>query len=320
MIDRFELCSEEIVYLVLPLFHMFGLSGGFLMNMAAGASVVLADVFDAESVMRVVAQERITFLPGPPTVFQDILRSGTRHEYDLSSLRKALLSAAGVPRELVERMLSEGLVEEAFSAYGLTEALVVACSRPGDPAGLTAEWSGCALPGVEIEVQAENGEPTALGESGEILVRSAMVMQGYLDDPEATEAALDSDGWLHTGDIGVMNAQGYLKITDRKKDMITVGGFNVYPAEVEVILSEHPGVGQVAVVSMLDERMGEVPAAFVIPRAGHELSPDEIVAWSRSNMANYKVPRRVEIVTDLPTTAGMKVRKDVLREWLRSAT
>ena len=318
MIDRFELSSDEHVYLVLPLFHMFGLAGGFLMNMAAGGSVVLADVFDAEAVMRKLQDEHVTFLLGPPTVFRDILTSARRDQYDLSSLRKALLRAAAVSRELVERMLSEGLVDTAFSAYGLTEALVVACSKPGDPPELTAEWSGCALPGVEIELRSESGDRAAIGEPGEILVRSAMVMKGYLDDPDASSAALDSGGWLHTGDIGVMNEAGYLRVTDRKKDMITVGGFNVYPAEVEAILSEHPAVAQVAVVSKPDERMGEVPVAFVIRREDQDTGSDELISWSRQNMANYKVPRHVEFVESLPTTASMKVRKDVLRERLRS--
>jgi acyl-CoA synthetase (AMP-forming)/AMP-acid ligase II len=314
MIDRFKLSSEERLYLVLPLFHMFGLNGGFLMNAAAGATIVLASVFDAKAVMQHIEDERITFLPGPPTIFQDILRSSEREQHDLSSLRKALLSAAGVPPELVDRMLEENLVEMAFSAYGLTEGLVVTCSKPDDDPELIANWSGCALPGVEIKAVGDDGEPVATGEPGEILVRSCMVMKGYLEDPEATARAIDSDGWLHTGDVGVINEDGYLKITDRKKDMFTVGGFNVYPAEVEGILGGHPAIAQVAVVAMPDERMGEAGVAFVILRPDAHAAPDEIIKWSKDNMANYKVPRVVEIVDELPMTASMKVKKHELRD------
>jgi acyl-CoA synthetase (AMP-forming)/AMP-acid ligase II len=314
MIDRFQLSSEERLYVVLPLFHMFGLNGGFLMNVAAGASIVLGSVFDATSVMQTIETEHVTFLPGPPTVFQDILRSADRADFDLSSLRKALLSAAGAPPWLVERMLREGLVETAFSAYGLTEALVVACSKPNDPPELVTGWSGCALPGVEIRIIDDRGGPAEPGEPGEILVRSSMVMKGYLDDPEGTAAALEPDGWLHTGDIGLMSEEGYLKITDRKKDMFTVGGFNVYPAEVEGILAAHPCIARAAVVAMSDERLGEVGAAFVELRCGEEATSDGIISWSREQMANYKVPRLVEIVDELPMTASLKVQKDVLRD------
>jgi acyl-CoA synthetase (AMP-forming)/AMP-acid ligase II len=160
------------------------------------------------------------------------------------------------------------------------------------------------------------GEPLAPGEPGEILVRSGMVMSGYLDDPASTAAAIDSDGWLHTGDIGVMGDHGYLRVTDRKKDMFTVGGFNVYPAEVEHILSDHPALARVAIVAMPDERLGESGAAFVTLRDGALAEAGEIIAWCRANMANYKVPRRVEILDELPMTASLKVRKDLLRERL----
>jgi acyl-CoA synthetase (AMP-forming)/AMP-acid ligase II len=320
MIEHFGLTSEERLYLVLPLFHTFGLNGGFLINAAAGATIVLASVFDAETVMRHIQEERITFFPGPPTVFQDILGSPQRERYDLSSLRKTLLSAASIPARLVKQMIEEGLVDTAFSAYGLTEALTVTSSRPDDPAELVAEWSGCALPGVEVRIVDNQDRPMSPGEPGEIHVRSPMVMKGYLDDPAATAAAFDADGWLRTGDIGVMNEHGYLKITDRKKDMFTVGGFNVYPAEIEGIMGGHRALARVAVVAMPDERMGEVGAAFVIPRAGAEVSPADIVAWCRQNMANYKVPRLVKIVDELPMTASHKVRKEVLRDQLRRET
>ena len=159
----------------------------------------------------------------------------------------------------------------------------------------------------------EAGREVARGQTGEILVRGTGVMLGYLDDPAATADAIDAEGWLHTGDVGTMDANGYVRITDRKKDMFISGGFNVYPAEVEKILAAHPGVGMVAVVGAPDERMGEVGVAYIVPRPDANLVPGEIIAWSRDNMANYKVPRRVVVVDDLPRNASGKVLKIELR-------
>ncbi len=160
----------------------------------------------------------------------------------------------------------------------------------------------------------DDGREVPRGEPGEILVRGYTLMRGYLDDPEQTAAAIDADGWLHTGDIGVLRADGNLAITDRKKDMFVVGGFNVYPAEIENVMSSHPVIGQVAVVGVPDARLGEVGVAYVIPRPDAVADPEEIVAWCRHEMANYKVPRAVEIVDALPLNASGKVLKYELRE------
>jgi acyl-CoA synthetase (AMP-forming)/AMP-acid ligase II len=170
------------------------------------------------------------------------------------------------------------------------------------------------LPGIEVKIVDEQGAEVARGQEGEIWVRGYNVMQGYLDDPLATTAAIDTDGWLHTGDIGTMDRRDYLRITDRKKDMFIVGGFNCYPAEIESLISAHPGVAHVAVVGVPDERMGEVAAAYIVPRVDRPWDLDEFLGWCRANMANYKVPRQVHLVTQLPTTASGKVQRFALRD------
>jgi len=165
----------------------------------------------------------------------------------------------------------------------------------------------------------EHGAELPAGEAGEVVVRGYNVMQGYFENPEATAETIDADGWLHTGDVGVMDERGYLRITDRMKDLFIVGGFNAYPAEIENLLLAHPHIAQVAVVGVPDERMGEVGVAFVVATTGTEPDPSEIVAWARDNMANYKAPRQVHVVEELPFNPGGKVMKFELRKRLEEA-
>jgi acyl-CoA synthetase (AMP-forming)/AMP-acid ligase II len=177
-----------------------------------------------------------------------------------------------------------------------------------------ANTCGYPLPGIEVRCVGDDGSDRPTGEAGELWVRGHAVMRGYLDDPVATAEAIDANGWLHTGDIGTIDERGYIKITDRKKDMFITGGFNVYPAEIEALLSNHPAIALVAVVGMADERMGEVGKAYVVLRPGAETpSEAELIAWSRQNMANYKVPRAFAILPDLPRNAAGKVLKTELR-------
>jgi acyl-CoA synthetase (AMP-forming)/AMP-acid ligase II len=206
-------------------------------------------------------------------------------------------------------MRSELGFEEVITAYGLTECngMATAC-RQGDPDEVISLTSGRAIPGVEVRVQAEPGQP------GEVLIRGYNVMQGYWDDPEATAEAIDADGWLHTGDVGVMDEAGNLRITDRIKDMYVVGGFNAYPAEIEQVLVRHDGISEAAVIGVPDERMGEVGKAFVVPRSGATLTAEDVIGFSRERLANYKVPRYVEVVDALPKNATGKVTKNVLRD------
>jgi acyl-CoA synthetase (AMP-forming)/AMP-acid ligase II len=258
-------------------------------------------------------------LPGPPTLLQAILNHPRRDEYDLSSLRLCVTGAAAVPVEMIRRLREEMTFETIVTGYGLTESTGTAamCRHDDDPETI-ATTSGRAIEGTEIKVVDDDGNEVPRGQPGEILVRGYNVMLGYFDEPEETAKAIDADGWLHTGDIGVMDERGYIRVTDRKKDMFIVGGFNAYPAEIENILLAHPAVAQVAVVGMPDERLGEVGCAFVVPRAGAALDPEELIVWARERMANYKVPRRVVVVDALPVNASGKVLKFELRERARA--
>jgi acyl-CoA synthetase (AMP-forming)/AMP-acid ligase II len=292
-------------YLVVnPFFHTFGYKAGFVAAIMRGATTIPHAVFEPASVMELVAAERVTMLPGPPALHQQILDHPDRANYDLSSLRLCATGAAVIPVEMIRRMRDELTYETIITAYGLTESTgTVSMCRAEDDAETIATTSGRAIPDTEVRIAGD----------GEILVKGYNVTQGYLDDPEATAATI-VDGWLHTGDIGEMDERGYLKITDRKKDMYIVGGFNAYPAEIEQVLTRHPAVSQAAVVGMADERLGEVGRAFVILRPGQTVDPDVLIAWARERMANYKVPRRVEVVDALPLNASGKVLKYVLRE------
>ena len=305
-------------YLVVnPFFHTFGYKAGFLSCLLTGATIVPEPVFDLPTVLHRVADERITVLPGPPTLYLGILDHPGRHDLDLGSLRLAVTGAAAVPEEMIARMRSELTFDVVLTAYGLTESTgVVTMCRTDDEPRTIATTSGRAIPGVEVRVVDDHGAEVDRGRPGEIVCRGYNVMPGYWDDPAATAEAIDADGWLHTGDIGTMDDRGYVAITDRKKDMFIVGGFNAYPAEIENAMLAHPAVAQVAVVGVRDERMGEVGAAFVVPRHGHDVDPDQLIRWCRDNMANYKVPRRVLVVESLPTNASGKVLKFELRDRL----
>jgi acyl-CoA synthetase (AMP-forming)/AMP-acid ligase II len=303
--------------LVYPLFHTAGLKSGVLACVLRGATIVPHAVFEVLPVMARVVEERITMLPGPPTVFQSILDHPDFGSFDLSSLRLSVTGAAVVPVEVIRRMREEMRFETVVTGYGLTETTgTVSMCRHDDEPEVIATTVGRALPGVSVRIVDDDGVDVATGEPGEILVRGFNVMQEYFDDPVATGAAIDPEGWLRTGDIGLLGADGNLRITDRKKDMYIVGGFNAYPAEIEGLMLSHPGVAQVAIVGVPDDRLGEVGAAFVVALPGQTIDPDELIAWCREHMANYKVPREVRIVTSLPLNPTGKVMKFALRAQL----
>jgi acyl-CoA synthetase (AMP-forming)/AMP-acid ligase II len=298
-----------------PFFHTFGYKAGWLAALIRGATIYPVPVFDAGAVLERIERERITVLPGPPTIYQSLLAHEHRASTDLSSLRLAVTGAANVPPILIRRMREELGFEHVVTAYGLTESTGTATICPrGTSDELVATRCGTAIPGVEVRCADEAGNTVPANEPGEVLVRGFNVMRGYFEDPAATAEAIDAQGWLHTGDIGVIDEAGYLRITDRKKDMFIVGGFNCYPAEIEKILSEHPAVAQSAVIGVPDERLGEVGKAYVVLRPGAQADAASIVAWCREHMANYKVPRQVELVGALPTNAAGKVQKFALRD------
>ena len=302
-------------YLVVnPFFHSFGYKAGIIACFVTGATIVPEPVFDVPTVLQHIADEKISVLPGAPTVYFSILNHPDRDHYDLSSLRLAVTGAAAVPVELIKRMREELTFQTIVTAYGLSESTgTVSICRPDDPPETISKTSGRAIPDVQVKIVDDEGNEVPRGEPGEIVCKGYNVMVGYLDDPEATAETV-VDGWLHTGDIGTMDDDGYIAITDRKKDMFISGGFNAYPAEIENILLRHPAIAQVAVIGVADERMGEVGKAFVVRRPGESLSVEELIAWARENMANYKAPRHVEFVDTLPTNPAGKIVKFELRE------
>ncbi len=302
-------------YLIInPFFHSFGYKAGWLACLLRGATMLPVPVFDAGAVMQQIVSDRVSVLPGPPAIFQSMLSHESCGRIDLSSLRLAITGAANVPPALIRRMREELGFQSVLTAYGLTEAPVVTVCPHGVSDERVALTCGKPIPGIEVKCVDDTGATVPPGETGEILVRGFCVMRGYFEDPEATRNTIDADGWLHTGDIGVLDEEGFLRITDRKKDMFIVGGFNCYPAEIEKILCEHPQVAQAAVIGVPDERMGEVGKAFIVPRPGETIDEAALIAWCRANMANYKVPRYVEIVSSLPMNASGKVQKFALRE------
>lgn len=296
--------SPDDRYLVInPFFHSFGYKIGIIVGLLTGATLYPVPTFDVGATMELIERERITLLPGAPTIYQSLLDAPARAEHDLSSLRLAVTGAAVVPVVLIERMRSELGIDKVVTAFGMTEAVVVTMCREGDTAETVATTCGRAIPGMEI----------SLGDQDELLVRGDFVMLGYLDDPEATSAAIDDDGWLHTGDVGHIDDAGNLSITDRLKDMFISGGFNVYPAEIEQTLMRMPGIADVAVVGVPDERMGELGRAFVVRNSDASISEEDVIAFARERLANFKVPRSVAFVPGLPRNLSGKVLKTELR-------
>jgi HIP---CoA ligase len=308
------LTSTDRYLVVNPFFHSFGYKAGILACLVSGATLVPQLVYDAGRAMSLVASERITVLPGPPTIYQTILDHPDRDAHDLSSLRLAVTGAAIVPVALIERMRRELTFESVLTAYGLTEAVVATMCRPGDDPKTVATTSGRAAAGFEVRIAGPDGDEAKPGDQGEILLRGPNLMLGYAGDPEATSAAIDADGWLHTGDIGRLDADGYLTITDRLKDMYICGGFNVYPAEVEQALARLEGVAESVVIGVPDERLGEVGKAYVVTRPGFALTEAAVLAFCRERLAGYKVPRLVVFRDDLPRNPAGKPLKRVLRE------
>lgn len=303
-------------YLVVnPFFHSFGYKAGILASLLRGATLLPHAVFDAETILQRIAAERISVLPGPPTLFQTLLAHPKLKDYDLSSLARASTGAASIPVSLIRQMREVLGFKSVISAYGLTECcgLVTAC-RPGDDAEIIATTSGRAIPDIELRCVDPDGREVPRGEAGEIVVRGYNVMVGYFENEAATAETIDDDGWLHTGDVGVMDDAGNLRITDRLKDMFITGGFNCYPAEIENILAGHPAIAMNAVIGIPEERQGEVAMAFVVLKSGASLDAATLIAWCREKMANFKVPRQVVFVDHLPLNASGKVQKVELRK------
>ena len=310
-----NLSSEDRYAVVNPFFHGFGYKAGLVASLIAGATIYPVDVFDPDSLLALIASARISVLPGVPTIFTSLIDHPRLHEYDLSSLRFAIAGATTAADSLFHDMVNILGFKTVAQAYGLTECVVATLSRPGEDLEHTAQTTGPAVEHTEIRVINAAGEDLPVDTDGEILLRGANVMLGYFEDQAATDVAIDSDGWFHTGDVGRLDEHGCLKITDRIKDMFIVGGFNVYPAEIENVLRRHPAVNESAVIEIPDARLGHVGRAYVALLHDADPRPDSaaLEAFCRERLANFKVPREFVFVEEFPRNATGKIQKAELR-------
>ncbi len=314
--DTVGLRSSDNYLIINPFFHTFGYKAGWLAAIIFGSTILPVMAFDKEAAMQQIEADKVTMLPGAPSLYEMLLADPARDKYDLSSLRLGVTGAASVPVKLVKDMRDVLGFETVVTAYGLTESTgVVSICRPDDDAETIATTSGRAIEGVEVKcANPETGDEVPRGSEGEIWVRGYNVMLGYFDMPDATKEAITGDGWLRTGDIGVMDERGYLRITDRLKDMYIMNGENVYPAEVEKTLYGLEGVAQVAVIGIPKAPQGEVGMAFVVQKPGAALDKEAVVAYAAANLARYKVPMHVAFVESLPLNASGKVVKPELKK------
>jgi len=309
--ETLRLGRDDVVMGVLPLTHSYGIRMAVLVALRAGARTVVVPRFDARRVLELAARERVTWLPVVPTMLAAIagVGSGEAPAPPLPALRWCL--SAGSPlAEDVRRRAEARLGVEVRQGYGLTEATFTTLDAPPSPRAPGSV--GRPVPGIEVRIVDDEERDVATGEQGQVLVRGHNVMGGYVDDPEATREVLRG-GWMHTGDVGRLDAEGRLTVVDRIKDMIIRGGNNVYPSEVEDALSHHPAIAELAVVGRPDAHYGEEVVAVVVLRAGAELSPAALDRYARERLARNKVPREVVFVDALPLGPSRKVLKRELR-------
>lgn len=308
--DKDRLC------ITVPFFHCFGSVLGVMASVTHGTTMVPVELFDPLKVLRTVQAERCTALHGVPTMFIAELEHPEFSSFDLTSLRTGIMAGSVCPIEVMKRVVKDMNLTEITSVYGQTEASPgITQSRTDDPVELRVATVGRALPGAEVKiVDIETGATLPPGKQGELCARGYMVMKGYYKMPEETAKVIDSDGWLHTGDLAVMDENGYCKITGRIKQMIIRGGENIYPKEIEEYLYTHPNISDVQVYGVPDRKYGEQVMAAVILKKGVVMTEDEIRDYCRGKIANYKIPKYVKFVEGYPMTASGKIQKFKLRE------
>jgi fatty-acyl-CoA synthase len=300
-----------------PFYHCFGMVLANLLCLSVGACVVIpGEHFDAYRVLTAVESERCTALHGVPTMFVAELEQPEFGQFDLSSLRTGIMAGAPCPPALMKRVMEDMHCPQILIGYGQTEASPLThLTEPQDSLERRTETVGRNLPHQEVKiVDPENGRTVALGDTGEICFRGYHVMHGYYDDPEATASAVDARGWLHSGDLGVMDREGYVRITGRLKDMIIRGGENIYPAEIERVISSHPKVAQVGVIGVPDDFYGEAVMAWIQLHTGETVSAEEIRAFCKDRLAHFKVPAHIRFVDEFPMTVTGKLQKFRMRE------
>lgn len=301
---------DDVTICVVPMFHVLGLNSILDLAMWVGATLVLVERFDPMSMLDLMAHEKVTVLAGPPTMWSALVQMEGADPAAFASLRLAVSGAASIPDRVV-REAQERFGFRIHEGYGLTEASpsVTVASGADAPIGSI----GRPIPGVEVRLVDERGDDVYIGDAGEILVRGPNVFLGYLGDDEATRRVIDADGWLHTGDIAVVDDHGFLYLVDRAKDLIIVSGFNVYPAEVERVLTTHPAVEEAGVVGMPHPHSGEAVKAFVVASAGRVVEEDELIEWCATELARYKCPTKIDLVDEIPRGLGGKVLRRELR-------
>jgi fatty-acyl-CoA synthase len=308
--------ENDRVCLPVPLFHCFGCVLGVLAAVNHGACMVILEGFDPVMVMTSVEKERCTALYGVPTMFIALLDHPLFDKFDFSSLRTGIMAGSNCPVHVMEQVIQRMHMTDVTICYGLTEASpVVTYTRIDDDIRLRVETVGRALPHIQVKItDPETGRVLNSGQQGEICCKGYNIMKGYYNNPEATKKAIDADGWLHTGDLGVLDDKGNLSITGRHKDMIIRGGENIYPREIEEFLIRMDGIRDVQVAAVSSEKYGEEVGAFIIPRDGADLQPSDITDFCRGKISRYKIPRYVHFVTGYPMTASGKIQKYKLTE------
>lgn len=305
----------ERICVPVPLYHCFGMVGGSLVGLTSGATIVLpAESFEPAATLAAIAAERCTILYGVPTMFLAMLAHADFTSTDVTSLRTGIMAGAPCPEELMKQLVGRFHMPDVTIAYGMTETSPITFqSSTDDPVDKRCGTVGRAVPHAQAKIVDLDGNVVRIGEQGEVLTRGYMVMQGYWDDDERTAEAIDSDGWMHTGDLGTLDEDGWLRITGRVKDMLIRGGENVYPREVEEFLYRHPKIQEVQVFGIPDDVLGEDVAAWIQLRPGEECSLEEIRAFCEGEIAHYKIPRHVKFVEEFPMTVTGKIQKFEMR-------
>jgi fatty-acyl-CoA synthase len=309
--------EEDRVCIPVPFYHCFGMVMGNLGSTSHGSAMVIpAPAFDSQATLAAVAGERCTSLYGVPTMFIAMLAWPDFDTYDLSSLRTGIMAGSPCPVEVMRRVIERMHMSEVGICYGMTETSPVSTQTAfDDPVEKRVGTVGRVQPHIEVKVaDPGSGETVARGESGEFCTRGYSVMLGYWNDPERTNEAIDAAGWMHTGDLATMDADGYLNIVGRIKDMVIRGGENVYPREIEEFLYEHPDVSDVQVIGVPDERFGEELMAWIVPRGDATLDEEQVREFCQGKIAHYKIPRYVKLVDGFPMTVTGKVQKFKMRE------
>lgn len=315
--DCMVFTPKDRLCIPVPLFHCFGCVLGVMASVTHGTSMIMVKYFNPEKVMQAIQMERCTAVHGVPTMFIAMLDHPDFKKYDFSTLRTGIMAGSPCPIEVMKRVVSDMGANEITIAYGQTESSpVVTQTRTDDPIELRVSTVGRTLPNMEVKiVDMETWKDLPPNTTGEIVTRGYQVMKGYYKMPEATKQAIDEDGWLHTGDLGMMDENGYFKITGRLKDMIIRGGENIYPREIEEFLYTHPKISDVQVIGVPDARYGEEVLACVILKEGSKLTEDEVIQFVKEGLSRHKSPRYVRFIDSFPMTASGKIQKYKLREW-----